>query len=103
MKKIDRHGKLPAGIVLSGGGAKLPLITDLAKKSFDLPVFLGLPVEKDFPIDKLNDLEYTTALGLVIWADKNMPSGGKGMAGLKIFGNSTGKAMRWVKSLWPSG
>lgn len=103
LKKIDRHGKLPAGIVLTGGGAKLPLITDLAKKSFDLPVFLGLPTDNNFPIDKLNDLEYTTALGLVIWADKNMPSGGRGIPMFKGFGKNTDKAMRWIKSLWPSG
>ena len=31
LKKIDRDGKLPSGIVLTGGGAKLPLVIDLAK------------------------------------------------------------------------
>lgn len=103
LKKIDRHGKLPAGIVLTGGGAKMPLITDLAKETFDLPAFLGLPVEKNFPIDKLNDLEYTTALGLVIWANKNMPEGGNILSGFKDFSKGSNKLKGWLRSLWPSG
>jgi len=43
LKKIDRVAKLPAGIVLSGGGAKLPGIEDLAKKEFRLSSRLAVP------------------------------------------------------------
>ena len=32
LKKINRDGQLPAGIVLTGGGAKLPGVVELAKK-----------------------------------------------------------------------
>lgn len=102
LKKIDRDGKLPAGIVLTGGGAKMPLIVDLAKDSLDLPVFIGTPVEANFPIDKLNDPEYTTALGLVIWADKNIEEEGGFLGNFSGVGQTTGKMKRWFKSLWPS-
>jgi len=43
MKKISRQGLLPAGVVLTGGGAKLSKITDLAKKELKLPCRIGLP------------------------------------------------------------
>lgn len=102
LKKIERDGKLPAGVVLTGGGAKLPMITDLAKEVFQLPVFLGLPADSNFPIDKLNDPEYTTALGLVIWANKNIDINGGFLSNFSAIGQTTEKMRKWFKSLWPS-
>ncbi|MCK4781585.1 cell division protein FtsA [Candidatus Parcubacteria bacterium] len=43
LKKISRQGLLPAGIVLTGGGAKLPKIVELTKKELKLPVRIGIP------------------------------------------------------------
>src|SRR3989344_312555 len=43
LKQISRQGKLPAGIVLTGGGAKLPFISDFAKKELKLSAKLGVP------------------------------------------------------------
>src|SRR3989344_4654638 len=43
LKKISRQGLLPSGIVLTGGGAKLPKITELAKKEMKLPCRIGFP------------------------------------------------------------
>ncbi|MBU1203380.1 cell division protein FtsA [Patescibacteria group bacterium] len=102
LKKVDRDGKLPSGVVLTGGGAKMPMIVDLAKNILNLPVFLGLPIGSNFPIDKLNDSEYTTALGLVIWAEKNIESGGSFMPGFSMLGKTGDKMKRWAKSIWPS-
>ena len=80
----------------------MPLIVDLAKETLELPVFLGMPVDSNFPIDKLNDTEYTTALGLVLWADKNMATGGNFLTDISAIGQTTDKMKRWLKSLWPS-
>lgn len=41
LKKISRQGLLPAGIVLTGGGSKLPGIVEFAKGKLKLPVRLG--------------------------------------------------------------
>lgn len=43
LKKISRQKLLPAGIVLTGGGAKLPKIVELAKKELKLPCRIGKP------------------------------------------------------------
>jgi len=42
LRKISRQEVLPAGIVLTGGGAKLPGIKDLAKKELKLPCRIGV-------------------------------------------------------------
>ena len=52
LKKISPQVLLPSGIVLTGGGAKLSKIVEIAKKELKLPVRLGFPqrfpgMEKD--------------------------------------------------------
>lgn len=42
LKKISRIDLIPAGIVLSGGGAKLPGLGNLVKEKFKLPTRIGL-------------------------------------------------------------
>jgi cell division protein FtsA len=78
-KKIQRSGMLPAGVVLTGGGAKLPNLVEAAKKRLRLPASLGYPVNTFSAIDKISDLAYTTASGLVLWgeqAEKQEEKGG---------------------------
>jgi len=43
LKKISRQGMLPAGIVLTGGGAKLLGIKEMSKKELKLPARIGIP------------------------------------------------------------
>lgn len=68
LAEIETENNLPAGVVLTGGGAKLDNIVDLAKETLRLPVTLGKPV-KDMTglIDKIDDPVYSTAIGLMLW------------------------------------
>jgi cell division protein FtsA len=43
LEKISKEKTLPAGIVLTGAGSKLPKIVKLAKDKFNLPVIIGKP------------------------------------------------------------
>jgi len=63
LKKIGKLGLLPAGIVLTGGGAKLSKIVDLAKKDLKLPCRLGRP-QKFKNLD--DELTFATACGLIL-------------------------------------
>lgn len=78
LKIIDRSGSLPSGVILTGGGAKLQGIMESAKKVFRLPVSLGLPVNANSAIDKMNDPSFSTAVGLVIWGDQAYNQGKAG-------------------------
>jgi len=69
LKKVDRSGLLPAGIVLAGGGAKLPGLIEVAKEKLRLPASVGICRNAEIIFDKVNDSKYLTALGLVIWGN----------------------------------
>src|SRR3989344_5580493 len=43
LKTIGRSGILPAGVILTGGGAHMEGLVDLAKKKLRLPVRIGRP------------------------------------------------------------
>jgi cell division protein FtsA len=70
LKLINRDGQLPAGAILTGGGAKLPGILDLAKRQLRLPVVIGQPGSVVTVIDRVNDPSFATAIGLVLWANE---------------------------------
>jgi cell division protein FtsA len=67
LKKVDRSGMLPAGVILTGGGAKLAGILDVAKEALRLPVSLGTPIGVSSVIDRINDPSMSTVMGLVLW------------------------------------
>ncbi len=64
-KELKKAGKtkLPAGVVLTGGGAKLSKIVDFAKKELKLHCRLGLP--KGFS-PEIDDPSWSTVCGLVL-------------------------------------
>lgn len=70
LKSIGRDGQLPAGAILTGGGAKITGVVELAKKELRLPVQLGFPLNISTIIDRVDDPAYATAVGLVLWADE---------------------------------
>ena len=102
LRLINRDGLLPAGVIITGGGAKLPQLIELAKKKLGLPAFLGYPLEINSAIDKVNDPEYTQALGLALWGIKQ----GAGKKSLRdnpfSSTNQTVRRVRdWFSSLLP--
>ncbi len=91
LRSINRSGKLPSGVVLTGGGAKLAGIVETSKRVFRLPSSIGVPQNIATAIDKLSNPNYTTAVGLVQWGGFNQISGrgsmsSLGMKGLKSVG-----------------
>jgi len=104
LKKIGRSGMLPAGAILTGGGAKLKGITEVAKRTLRLPSSLGYPQELITSLEKVNDLSFTTAVGLVLWGAQLMERGGQshfsGFAGKKFPG--VDKAVGGIKNIFKS-
>ncbi len=100
--KLDRSGLLPAGIILTGGGAQLPGIVEVAKKRFRLPASVGLPLNINTAIDKINNLSFTTAIGLAYWGASSVgrePSKMFNLPSIKSLADFGGKAQKWLKSL----
>ncbi|PLX20661.1 cell division protein FtsA [Candidatus Parcubacteria bacterium] len=88
LKKIDRSGMLPAGAFLVGAGTKLQDIVEVAKKQLRLPACIGVNRSISAVIEKVNDQNYLTALGLVAWGDQFMDENSShGVAIKKTFNN----------------
>lgn len=106
LKKINRDAKLPAGVVLTGGGSNLPGVAEFAKKQLRLPVQHGSLQNVQTIIDRATDPSFATVVGLVLWGDKFTQ--GTGAAG--VLGGSLGgllengnvvKLKKWFKSFLP--
>jgi cell division protein FtsA len=65
LKKIERDGLLPAGVVLVGGGANLKAIADLAKQDLKLPVKIGIPQGVEGSIADVDNPIYANLVGLI--------------------------------------
>ena len=63
LKKISKQNFLPAGIVLTGGGVKIPKIIELAKKELKMPCRLG-KINDHWEADE--DLSYAVTCGLAL-------------------------------------
>lgn len=105
LRKVGRSGMLPSGVVFTGGGAKLPGITEAGKKYLRLPATLGYPLNFISATDKINDLGFVNAVGLLKWGSM-MSSGhstknAKLFDGLKKVGGSAGAIKDWFKALLP--
>lgn len=100
--KLDRSGKLPAGVVLTGGGAKLPGILEVAKRRFRLPASLGYAINVASPLERINDLSFSTALGLAHWgANQNLASHHTPRINFGAVQDVTGKVKKWFGALIP--
>ena len=71
LNKIKKGAFLPGGIVLTGGGAKMPEIVDLAKSELKLPVQIGFPRDIQGIVDRVDDPTYAVPLGLIEWGFEN--------------------------------
>jgi cell division protein FtsA len=101
LAKINRDGMLPAGVVLTGAGVKMPGVIDLARETLNLPVQIGFPQNFEGVVDKIDDPAYATAIGLAIWGSKfEGPRYNFDFRGLKMGKALTG-IKNWAKSLLP--
>lgn len=105
LKKIQRDGKLPAGIVLTGGGSKMPGMVEFAKKNLRLPTVLGKPQNVSTVIDRVDDPSFATAVGLVLWGGKfsakNSAAELGGMVKNIMSNEGVAKLRKWFKSFLP--
>lgn len=66
LASIDRSGKLPGGIVITGGGANLKSLADYAKHKLRLPVRVAHMDGFKGVSDRIASPEYASALGLMM-------------------------------------
>ena len=69
-------GRLPAGVVLTGGSAHLPGMVELAREAFATPVRAGTPEQGiSGLVDSVQAPRYAVPAGLVLYAARRMAQG----------------------------
>lgn len=68
LKKIGRSGLLPAGVILTGGGAGIATIEDLAKAVLKLPSSVAHPAISHGGKHPVKDSSWLVAYGLAVYA-----------------------------------
>ena len=96
-------GRLPAGVVLSGGTAHLPGMVELAREVFAVPVRAGHPeLGISGLVDSVQAPRYAVPVGLVLFAARK--SAGGGSAPGVLFGGTPeklfGPLKRWLQDFF---
>jgi cell division protein FtsA len=68
LRRAGLDSQIPAGIVLTGGGANLRGLVELSEHIFNLPVRVAVPRGLADMSDQVSRPEYSTAVGLVLFA-----------------------------------
>ncbi len=71
VRKSGFDGLLPAGVVVTGGGARLMGTTDAAQAVFDTSVRLGQPTGLSGLADRAQGPSFAVAVGLVKWGSRS--------------------------------
>lgn len=77
LKKIQRSDIPATSMVLTGGGARLGGVAELAEQMFDIPVRIGQVTGFAELPDEINNPNYATALGLLLYAFNHEPVSGQ--------------------------
>lgn len=103
LKRIHKDGMLPAGAVLTGGGAQLTGLVDFVKDYLKLPAQVGKPVlELSGMVDKLDDPIYTASVGLMLWGIEieAQEEGPTGRFGIDLKGLNFEKIINKTKNIF---
>ena len=97
VRNTDYWGRTPAGVVLTGGGARLLGVTELAEEIFGCPARVGIPDRVSGRFDAAVDPTYAAAVG-VITSQALLPGGAALRRELPLVG-TVQRVREWVDSL----
>lgn len=94
LKLYQKAGQLPGGVVLVGGGSKLPGLTDFVRQEMKLAAQIGATLTDEWEAEGgafkeyLEDPEFVNAFGLVLWgmdSEGRWATGSESKANFKNF------------------
>jgi cell division protein FtsA len=89
ISKAGYEKSLNSGLVLTGGGAVLDGLSEIAEQIFDLPMRRGMPAGVGGLADHVSNPACATAVGLVLYAHRHRqlePAAAGGSALVRMFG-----------------
>jgi cell division protein FtsA len=101
VKRSGHAGMLPAGVVLTGGGARIGGAAELAREVFEMPVRIGAPQGVGGLMDQLSNPAFTTPIGLLLWGAHHAGEEPIGYAASSPFSGAGSRFMDWIRGLFP--
>ncbi len=101
VKRAGHSGMLPAGAVLTGGGARIGGAAELARDVLQMPVRVGPPQGVGGLLDQLGNPAFATPIGLLLWGARQAtaePVGYPNGTGMNL---GLGRVWDWVRGLFP--
>jgi len=98
LRKLGKDVMLPGGVVLTGGGAKMPGIEDLAKEALELPAVIGKPEGFSGIVDRISDPAYAAPIGLML---ENMSHSQEEQAPGAGIGQTVDRIKKTLRNLLP--
>jgi len=102
-EELRRSGferSLHAGVVLTGGGAMLEGITEIAEDALDCPVRRGLPADLGGLADAVSTPQHSTAVGLALYGAKQRRVVPMRAVHPYFFGKMTGMFKEWFNEVF---
>jgi cell division protein FtsA len=101
IKRSGHAGMLPAGVVLTGGGARIAGAAELAREVFQMPVRVGAPQGVGGLMDQLSNPAFSTPIGLLLWGAHHAGEEPLSYASASPFSGMGGRLVDWVRGLFP--
>lgn len=103
IKNSGQQGNLPAGLVITGGGAQTLGLKEVAKKVLRMPLRVGHPTGVTGLIDEVSTPAYASSIGLIIYGSYLEPGRKMRMPFVDThkFSRFFGKVVEWGRSFLP--
>ncbi len=102
VRRSGYDGLLPAGVVVTGGGARLMGTTDAAQAVFDSAVRLGLPMGIGGLADRVAGPSHSAVVGLVKWGARLAPPSlnGRSHNHAPVLAGAYQRTVRWLRDFF---
>ena len=101
VNRSGHAGPLPAGLVLTGGAARLSGAAELARDVLEMPVRVASPQGVGGLMDQLANPAFSTSLGLLLWGARHVGGEPLGYATSSPVGANWGRFTGWLRGLFP--
>jgi cell division protein FtsA len=101
IKRSGHGGMLPAGVVLTGGGARIAGAAELAREVFQMPVRVGAPQGVGGLMDQLSNPAFSTPIGLLLWGAHHAGEEPIGYASSSPLSGVGSRFVDWIRGLFP--
>jgi len=95
------EGVLPAGLVLTGGGAQLGGAAALGREVLNMPVRVAGPTDVGGLTDNILNPAYSTAIGLLYWGARGLEAAERGPYPTVPVGGILGRVRDAARNLFP--